>query len=234
MPVGLIDVDAMKVLAQDTGGRAYFNTNDISGSIQDAVDDAHTTYTLTYYPAHDQWNGKYRQIKVKVNRPRVQLRYRNGYFAFPQGDKSSEPAKQLIADALRSPLEMIDLGFDVRADVAQVSGEMQLSIQIHIDPGQLGFQQRGDRWTDGLEVVWVELDAAGQIVGHGTHTLNLRPGQQGYEEILHQGLTFSEHAKVASGTLEVRLVIVDNGSNVAGSVTISLARLLNKLKPGII
>src|ERR1039458_4942119 len=233
-PLDPIDVDAMVVLAQDTGGRAFFNTNGISTSIQDAIDDSHVTYVLTYCPSHDQWNRKFRQIKVTVDRPGVQLRYRNGYFAFPEGDKATEPRKQLIADALRSPLEMIDLGFDVHADVAKESGDMQLSVQIHIDPGQLKFQQKGDRWTDSLEVVWVELGANGQIVGHGAHTLNLKPTDQGYDEILHQGLTFSEHAKVVSGAVEVRLVIADNGSDVIGSVTVSLTQLLNKVKPGII
>jgi VWFA-related protein len=234
LPLGGVDVNAMVVLAQDTGGRTFFDTNGISNAIQDAVDDSHVTYVLTYYPSHDQWNGKFRQIKVKVDRPGVQLRYRNGYFAFPEGSKATEPRKQLIADALRSPLEMIDLGFDVHATVATSSGDTQLSVQIHIDPGQLNFQQQGDRWTDSLEIMWVELGADGQVVGHGAHTLDLKPAAQGYEEILHQGLTFSEHAKVMSGAVEVRLVIADNGSDVIGSVTVSLTQLLNKLKPEII
>jgi VWFA-related protein len=234
LPLGDVDVDAMMVLAQDTGGRTFFNTNDISTSIQSAVDDSHVTYVLTYYPSHDQWNGKYRQIKVKVDRPGVELRYRNGYFAFPEGSKATQPRQQLIADALHSPLEMIDLGFDVHADISKTTGDSQLSVQIHIDPGQLKFQQQGDRWTDSLEIMWVELDADGKIVGHGAHTLSLKPVAQGYDEILHQGLTFSEHAKVMNGAVEVRLVIADNGSDVIGSVTVSVAQLLNKIKPEII
>jgi hypothetical protein len=234
LPLGGVDVDAMVVLAQDTGGRAFFNTNDISGSIQDAVDDSHVTYVLTYYPSHDQWNGKFRQIKVKVDRPGVELRYRNGYLAFPNGSKATEPRKQLIADALHSPLEMIDLGFDVHADIARASGDTELSVRIHIDPGQLKFQQEGTRWTDSLEIMWVELNADGQIVGHGAHTLSLKPVAQGFDEIVHEGLTFSEHAKVVNGAVEVRLVIADDGSDVIGSVTVSLTQLLNKAEPEII
>src|SRR5262249_19144820 len=43
--------DAINALAQDTGGKAFFNTNDLKGAVQKAVDLNRTYYVLAYYPA---------------------------------------------------------------------------------------------------------------------------------------------------------------------------------------
>ena len=75
------DFDTMNEIADRTGGRAFYNTNDIAGSVREAIDDSRVTYVLGYYPDHGEWNGKFREIKIKVNRPGVEVRYRRGYFA---------------------------------------------------------------------------------------------------------------------------------------------------------
>ncbi len=218
----------MVVIAGDTGGKAFFNTNDINGSIQKVIDDSRAMYVLTYSPSHDQWNGKFRQIKVKVDRPGVQLRYRTGYIASPESEKNTQPRKQLIADALRSPLELIDLRFGVKAAATKSSGDWQMESQIHVDPGQIQFQQQADQWMDSLDIVWVELSADGDVVARGSHTLNLKSDQKGYAEVLRNGLTFSEHAKVMNGAVEIRLVIADHGSGLIGSVNVPLKPVISK------
>ncbi len=71
----------MNLLAERTGGRAFFNTNDIQGAIRRAIDDSRVTYVLGFNPDHGNWNGKFREIKIKVKRPDTNIRYRRGYFA---------------------------------------------------------------------------------------------------------------------------------------------------------
>src|SRR5262249_31475917 len=65
----------MQTLAERTGGRAFYDTNDLRGAIRRAVDDARATYVLGYYPAHDQWDGRFYEIKVQVKRPGAQVRH---------------------------------------------------------------------------------------------------------------------------------------------------------------
>ena len=75
------NIDSFQKLAEQTGGVAFFNSNDITGAVRHAIDDGELTYQLGYYPSHGQWNGRYRNIKVTVDRPGVEVRYRKGYFA---------------------------------------------------------------------------------------------------------------------------------------------------------
>jgi hypothetical protein len=59
--------------ATETGGRAFYNTNDLKDAIRKALEDCELTYTLGYYPDHGQWEGRYRTIKVLVNRKDVEV-----------------------------------------------------------------------------------------------------------------------------------------------------------------
>lgn len=71
----------MNMMAEQTGGKAFYNTNDLKGAVQDAISEGSNYYTLTYTPTNRQWDTNYRSIRVKVDQPGVELSYRHGYFA---------------------------------------------------------------------------------------------------------------------------------------------------------
>jgi VWFA-related protein len=73
--------DTMQILAEKTGGRAFFNTNDLRGALRQALDDAEVTYTIGFYPASGSLDNKFHELKVKVDRKGVDVRHRKGYFA---------------------------------------------------------------------------------------------------------------------------------------------------------
>ena len=218
----------MNTIAAGTGGRAFYNGNDIAASIRHAIEDSRESYAIGYYPDHNKWDGTFRQIVVKVNRPGVTLRYRGGYFANSDATGTVAQRKQLLADAVRSPVQLIDLGLEIHAEPVDAPGGRQLSVQVRVNPDQMHFEQSADRFTDSLEIAWVELSADGRILARGGHTLTLKPGQSGYDEILKTGLSFSEHVGVKSEAVEMRLVVRDDGSGAAGSVNIPLAKLLTQ------
>jgi VWFA-related protein len=217
--------DTMNILAERTGGRAYYNTNDIHGSVRRAIDDSRVTYVLGYYPSIGQWDGKFREIKVTVKRSGAHLRYRRGYFAIQ--DASNDPGKnrQLMADAVWSPLEATELGLDVQATSIDVPGARQLKTEVRISANQLRFTQSGDRWKDDLEVVWVELGGNGKALGTVSNTLNMNLPQDAYEDASRKGISFSSKLDLRDDAVEVRLVVRDGGSRAIGSVNIPLARL---------
>jgi VWFA-related protein len=74
-------IAAMEQLATDTGGKAYYNTNDLHGAIQHAVADGSHFYTVAYTPANSHMDGKFRKIEVRLATGRYTLAYRHGYNA---------------------------------------------------------------------------------------------------------------------------------------------------------
>src|SRR5258708_13316999 len=96
--------DSMLELADRTGGRAYYNTNDLKNAIRQAIGDSEITYTIGYHPTNLDLDGKFRDIKVKVDRPGTNVRYRKGYFAMKATYKTPEPPKAEIRITLCRPL----------------------------------------------------------------------------------------------------------------------------------
>jgi VWFA-related protein len=72
--------DTLNDFADMTGGKAFYNTNDLAGSFNRAADDASSYYMLGYYL--DTKNNKpgWRKLQVKVGKKDVEVRARNGFF----------------------------------------------------------------------------------------------------------------------------------------------------------
>jgi hypothetical protein len=183
------------------------------------------TYVLTYYPNHNQWDGRYREISVKINRPGVDIRARRGYFALPDSAVPAKSAEEIMVDAAKNPLESEALGIDVQADAVATSGVRQMKTQVKFDPAQLLLAKSADRWTDTVDVKWVQLAADGHVVASTSQTLNLNIPAADYESVLRKGLAFSGSVKLVNDATDVRLVARDAGNGSVGTVNISLAKL---------
>jgi hypothetical protein len=184
-----------------------------------------STYILSYYPDHNKWNGEFRETKVKVDRPGLEVRARKGYYAVADTASATERDSQKLADAIKSPLESTDLGFDVQADGFDVAGVRQLKVKITLDANQLRFHQQGDRWTDSISELWAEFDAEGKQVGEISKTIDWNCTQDEYKKLLQDGFTYSKTLILAKDAAEVRLVLRNAGNGAIGSVIIPLSRL---------
>jgi VWFA-related protein len=91
--------DTMDTLAEGTGGKAFYNTNDLSSSLRSAIDDSRVTYELGYYPSDVKWDGSFHTVTVELKKPDLVVRARKGYFALP------EPALSPDACATSSPTQ---------------------------------------------------------------------------------------------------------------------------------
>jgi VWFA-related protein len=72
----------MDEIAEQTGGKAYYNTNDFTRVIGDVARTSSNYYTVAYATSNTKWNGEFRKIKITVDRPDVQLLHKEGYYAY--------------------------------------------------------------------------------------------------------------------------------------------------------
>ena len=71
----------MEEIAEQTGGIAHYNRNDLDRQLSDQFSQAQNYYTLSYSPTDKNWNGKYRKINLKLKDSSYHVYYRRGYFA---------------------------------------------------------------------------------------------------------------------------------------------------------
>jgi VWFA-related protein len=220
-----VEFNTMLDFAEGTGGVALYNTNDIAGSIRKSIDDSRVSYLIGYYPSNDQWDGAFRELKVKVSRPGVEVRARKGYYAVPDTTVTAAERTAQLDEAIRSSLDSSELGLEVTVDPVDVAGTRKLKVQTKVDSTQLHLEEHSGVWTDNLDVAWAEYDATGHSLGTVTQSISVKLSQQRRETIAREGIIFSETVDVQSGAVEARLAVRDGGSGAIGSVNIPLTRL---------
>lgn len=225
--MGLKEAAGFRPLAQfalATGGSAISGTNDIAGAIQRVVDRNSNTYLLGYYPDHNKWNGEFREIKVKVNRPGVEVHARVGYYASTETGSAPQLTARRLADVVRSPLDASEITFDIQAESVGTADERQLKLEITFDPTQLHFQQQSDRWMDNITKVLAEFGPDGHEISQHSQTLNLTPPLADYQQFLQKPFSYSETVTISKSTDRLRIVLRDENTGALGSVTIPLIK----------
>jgi VWFA-related protein len=122
----------MDAMATQTGGRASYGIEDLTGAALQVLDSGSNFYAFTYAPANQQIDGHFRTITVKVNQPGLQLVYRPGYYAGEPGKSLSgmkiKQATPVQAAMLRGGLEPTQILFKVQATPT-------LGIETALSPG---------------------------------------------------------------------------------------------------
>ena len=84
----MVAKESLYSFAESTGGRAVAFTNDPAPSVVDAFRESNSYYFLGFRTAGSTNEKEFHKIEVKVNRPGVQVRARNGYYPPPKTARS--------------------------------------------------------------------------------------------------------------------------------------------------
>ena len=87
--------DTLRVLADETDGRAFVNRNDFGKAMKQIVSDSSAYYLLGYNSTQAPQDGKFHEIKVRVKRSGSEVRSRKGYWALSVAEtaRAAAPAK---------------------------------------------------------------------------------------------------------------------------------------------
>jgi VWFA-related protein len=220
----------MDDLAHRTGGRAYYNTNDLAKAIHDAVSDSTLTYDIAFYPENEKNNREFHKIKVEVGRPHVNLHYRSGYLDLPQSSPDDKLRLVQLRDALWSPLEATELGLTVqiKSSSPMSSGSVGLAtldIALNIRPDGIVTKLEGDRYTGRLDVLMVQFDAHGNQLDGPMDTIDMKMLAETYKKFTVDGFPLNKTLPISFGAGSLRIVVRDAGSGMIGSIKVPLADL---------
>jgi len=100
----------LEQLAEETGGRAFFpyRVDDLAQSFQDIGDELRSQYSLAYVPSNKSADGKFRRIRIEVNRKGLLIRARKGYYAPRATAELAKPSPaRRASSALAGPPSVI-------------------------------------------------------------------------------------------------------------------------------
>ena len=132
-------MDTLRLLAEETDGRAIVNRNDLAVGMKQITRDSSAYYLLGYNSSQAPTDGKFHDIKVRVKRPGVQVRARKGYWALTADDAARalappkpgppKPVEAALAAAVAPAVERerrADVDRDLARRERQDAGDLRL------------------------------------------------------------------------------------------------------------
>ena len=216
--------DGMNYLAEETGGKFLYNTNDIGAALAEVLEDQKGYYLLGYSPSGETFNKEFHRIRVRVKRQGLRVRSRNGFIGIP--DKDSKPVyrnkdEQLFA-ALASPFTSGDIQLRLTALFANnvKQGSFVRSL-LHIAGRDLKYTREEQGWQRAaLDVMQITYGENGEAIDRSNTTYNIRVKGETYRTALRNGYIYTlNHPIRKAGAYQLRTAVRDAGTSRVGSAT---------------
>lgn len=242
---------SLEQMAHETGGKAFYTSNDLEAAVEDAIRLGSDYYTMSYTPPSGKWDGKYHKIDVKVNVSGLHLSYRRGYYAddptLDDSGKERVEAGTMQQAMLHGAPQPSELLFDVRVIPEDGTTDKILpgtipdpklmqppyrnyQLDTLLDIHNMQMARVGtDSYQGSLDLIVLVYNSTGDVVNTMTREvrLNLTPAR--YADRLAHGLTGNGAIDVpAEGTYFIRIGMRDPVSNHVGAVEIPVDGLKSR------
>ena len=207
-------LDNLRMFSEDTGGRAILATNTPWDDVPQIFQENSSYYLLGFQSTNPKSDGHFRNIKVKVNRPDLEVRTRSGYYA----RRPEKPAKSTKPPTVVSPIDKAlsagmptgDLPIDVAVAPFAVPGKRQTTLAMAVGV-RLPAPARTS--TDKVEVIATAFDTEWRQRGtyRQVAELTLQPSTE--SNVRYEVLS---RLPLAPGRYEIRIAAQDGER--AGSV----------------
>jgi VWFA-related protein len=215
----------LQTFASMTGGRAYFNSNDLVKGFREAVSDSSQYYILGYYLDHSNAKPGWRKLKVRVNREHSEVRARDGFFVTDASVNPDNTREADISSALVSPLDCTSFVLVARwgkVEPGKNPSQKHVNYEIHLSP-ETDMINVSDNDRLALDVVALaftpEDKRVGQPVGQKVD-IHLPPEK--LAAIEKQGLVFHGALDLTPAEYKVRFVVRDDLTGRTASVAAPL------------
>jgi len=213
-------------ISDDTGGKAFYNTNDLAGALREILDTTEVTYSLGFYVDEKALDGKIHDLSVKlVKKPetaKASVRHRKNYSALnAQALAVQQPRTQvgvLAADALDAS------GIGIMAATAPNPKQAGIHlVQVRVDVADLTMERKGDKWTGAFDL-GLALQAPGrqQSSEVSVKTIPLTLSDDQLKQALTAGLVIDNTVPSPAAPMKLRVVVQDKLSGASGSVRIPI------------
>lgn len=241
--------DTMEMIAANTGGKAFFNTNGLKDAAEKILRYGENYYTIAYSPTGRKFDGSYRKIVIRANqRKDLRISYRVGYFA---DDPETAPSGKKVLPLTAMQMAMlhgVPNAIQVRFDAAFIPGEKPVdkltpggnpdadrmkspyksyTVQFVVDIRSVQFTIDANKVHHGsLELASFVYDRDGVPVNSTISKANLDLPDDRFAQIAQHGILTRQTIEApAGGEYSLRAGICDLSNDHVGALEVPLARL---------
>ncbi len=209
--------ETLDTLSMDTGGKAFFDSNDFAPAFQQIQHDTEAYYLLGFRSTNQRTDGTYRHLTVKVDRDDVKLEFRPGYYAAADFQhQKTEDREEALNEQMRSDLPATDVAVYLQALYFMGSRNTYfIPVNLIVPGSQIPFVKGGDRDKATLDIVGQVKDAQGLVVGNVRQTVKLAVDAS--QEVQRKNIQYSTGFTLAPGKYHLKFVVRENQTGNMGS-----------------
>jgi VWFA-related protein len=209
--------EVMATLSADTGGKAFFDSNDFAPAFAQVQRDTSAYYAIGFHSSNPARDGKYRKLTIKINRPGVKLEYRPGYYAPVDFQHSGrEDRERELEEQLASDLPATDMALYLDAMYFRLDeNRFYVPVSLIVPGSQIPFVKGGDKDKATLDIIGEVTDEVKRPIGNARETvkLNLDPTLQARQKNIQYTTSFN----LPPGKYHLKFVVRENQTGRMGS-----------------
>jgi VWFA-related protein len=206
--------DTLASLAADTGGRTFFDTNDLSGVYERVVQDSSAYYVLGYASTNPAKDGRFRHLKIRVSRPDLKVEHRSGYYAdrdFRHAGR--EDRERQLQDQLLSDLSATDFPVWVQsAHFRTEESRFYVPLSIAVPGSALPLARSGTEERTSLDLLGIVRDEASRAVARIRDTLHVSGA-----DVRRKSVQYRTGFVLPPGKFRLKVVVRENEGGAFGS-----------------
>ena len=211
--------ETLASLAQDTGGRTFYDTNDFGEAFQEIQSENSSYYLLGYSPTNTRSDGRFRRIRVEVTRPGVKVEARPGYYApknFRQFTREDKEAQLQQAINLDKPF--LDLPFVVDASYfLRPDNTYYVVLAAKIPGSSVQLLKKSNTHETEFDFIWRVTDPSGKPVGVLRDTLPVKVSGESYDMLLAGNFLYEGSLVLPPGKLQLKVLVRENQTGKMGT-----------------
>ncbi|MBZ5701856.1 MAG: VWA domain-containing protein [Acidobacteriia bacterium] len=209
--------ETLSTLAADTGGKAFFDSNDFSAVFSQAQKDSSAYYVLGFTSGNKARDGRFRRLRVNVSRPGVKLDYRFGYYAdrdFEHLNRASR--EEQLETELASDLPQTGVVVYAGASYFRRDGaHYYLAVSLVIPGSQIPFVSEKDKDSATIDVIGEVREPGKTPVGHLRDTVKLAVGQE--RQVRSKNVQYNTGFLLPPGSFHLKFIVRENRTGRMGS-----------------
>jgi len=216
--------ETLTTMAEDTGGRAFFDSNAFGDVFQRVVADTSAYYVLGYSSTNPARDGRFRRIKVRLaKRPEWKMEHRSGYYA-PRdfAHSTRDDREQQLQDQLMSDLSATDLSAYVSIAYFRLTdNRFFVPISVVVPGYQVPFTHATDKNKSTIDVLGVVRDEQRRPVGRVRDTVKI--AVEGTDDLKRKTVQYESGMELPPGKYHLKFVVRENQNGTTGSYETDIA-----------
>jgi VWFA-related protein len=209
--------DTLATLSSDTGGKAFFDSNDFGAIFSQVQKDSSAYYVLGFTSNNPLKDGKFRRLKVQVNRADLKLDFRSGYYAGRDFEHLKRADReQQLEDELDAQLPRVDVPlYAGAAYFRQDDSHYYLAVSLVIPGSQIPFVTEKEKDNATIDIIGEALGGGKFRVGQLRDTVKL--AVETARQVRRKNVQYNTGFVLAPGSYHLKFVIRENQTGRMGS-----------------